>query len=89
MFPEASHVTLPLCVVVKMQNLITVSPRLGVFLLVVSVPMNLYVLKAVLTREDSFFYSHPQLGKKKNIGGDESLWDEEADGLKLQGSLMA
>lgn len=51
--------------------------------------MNLYVLKAVLTREDSFFYSHPQLGKKKNIGGDESLWDEEADGLKLQGSLMA
>lgn len=27
--------------------------------------------------------------EKKNIGGDESLWDEEADGLKLQGSLMA
>jgi len=50
--------------------------------------MNLYVLEPLLNagRLSSILI----LGwGKKSIGGEGGLWDEEADGLKLQGSLMA
>lgn len=62
--------------------------KIRVFLPVVTVPMNLYALKPVLRRKTFFSILILSWGKK-NIGGEGSLWDEEADGLKLQGSLMA